>query len=233
MGGQPFKKWRTHCPANAWFRCRWWQRHCSHCRPLTGRCGVVVNSKILATWARKLAPLGEGQKWCAHYYGKHGGKDGWANWEESNCTFPFNDICMLVKGDAELTDHQFETRYLRSCYFRCPCNESIPWELHGIGGSLAEATNFTWNKKCSMIPPTSYALSSPNYPWPSHKVVDIYCCKKYHYPSVPADRRWLYADRGEACNMWEIDPAVRPKADATLCAALIGLVLLYLSKQPS
>jgi len=178
-------------------------------------------------------PLGEGQKWCAHYYGKHGGKDGWANWEESNCTFPFNDICMLVKGDAELTDHQFETRYLRSCYFRCPCNESIPWELHGIGGSLAEATNFTWNKKCSMIPPTSYALSSPNYPWPSHKVVDIYCCKKYHYPSVPADRRWLYADRGEACNMWEIDPAVRPKADATLCAALIGLVLLYLSKQPS
>ena len=169
-------------------------------------------------------------RWCAHYYGTTGGKDGWATWAEANCTFPFNDVCLMIKGNAELTSHQFSTRYLRSCFFRCPCNESIPRELHGIGDSLEGATNFTWNKKCSMAPPTAYALSSPQYPWPFNQEVQIYCCKKYHYPHVPADRRWLYSARGEACNMWEIDPAVRTRADATLIVGLLGLLLVYFSK---
>ena len=167
-------------------------------------------------------PLGAGMDFCKHYYGLHGGKHGWEHsWAESNCTYPFNDVCLMIKGGAELQPHVFETRYLRSCYFRCPCNESIPWELRGIGASFGEATNFTWHKKCNMLPDKAYALSSPAYPWPAQKKVDIYCCKKYHYPNIVADRRWIYQARGEACNIWEIDPAIRTEANIALSAVLM------------
>merc|ERR1712159_89994 len=176
-------------------------------------------------------PVGEGQKWCAHYYGKHGGKDGWANWEESNCTAPFNDVCVMLAGQAEITHHNFEQRYLRSCHFRCPCNESLPWELHGIGESFDTAVNMTWNKRCTMLPPTEYALSSPTYKWPAHKEVSVMCCKKYHYPKITdPDKRFIFTDRGEACNMWIVDSASRTARSTWLSVILIAAVIRYLSQ---
>merc|ERR1711977_461280 len=102
---------------------------------------------------------------CNGYYGQrqHAGGSDWAYTE---CAAPFNQVCIWVDGMAELKKYEFTRSYQRSCHFRCPCNDTIPWEEWAYGdpksprqvwasggksGNYRGVIQIRWEKKCKML----------------------------------------------------------------------------------
>merc|ERR1711998_623232 len=100
---------------------------------------------------------------------------------------------MTVIGNAELSPYVFTRSIQRSCFFRCPCDESIPWQYVQWGSRSWKKTPPTlkykiknkarwmhWEKRCRILPPRAYDLSSNIFPWPKTQTVDIVCAKKHY-----------------------------------------------------
>jgi len=133
------------------------------------------------------------QRRCYHYYGHTATRNG-KEWATTACNDPFDHVCLLIKGEAELEDYVFATSFVRGCHFRCPCPESQPWEQWYKGATdnwmrdpsvnhaldTAGVTNRRWEKKCFMqTPPKAYAITSRAMTFSMHKPIYVRCCKKH------------------------------------------------------
>ena len=112
------------------------------------------------------------QRTCYHYYGHVGPRDG-KEWAQVKCNAPFDKVCIMLKGDAEIAPYVFKDSYVRGCHWRCPCPETQPWEewymADGIGDEewrLQHAVKRHWEKKCFLQhPPREYAVASTALPF--------------------------------------------------------------------
>merc|ERR1711988_582833 len=138
------------------------------------------------------------QRRCYSYYGDQATRSG-KEWATTECNAPFDFVCILLKGEAEITDYNFRMSYVRGCHFTCPCPEEQPWEEwymgprdeslrathHNLAGPLDEpfrygVLNRHWEKSCFLqAPPTSYAVASKVLPFARHKPLEVRCCKKH------------------------------------------------------
>ena len=111
---------------------------------------------------------GLNQRTCKHYYGQIAPKDG-KEWASVNCTAPFDQVCVMLKGEAELRAYYFEMSYVRGCHFRCPCPDSQPWVewYMGVPGNIhGHNIKLRWEKKCTLqTPPQAYTAASDALPF--------------------------------------------------------------------
>lgn len=132
-----------------------------------------------------------------------------------NCTAPFNDVCIHVSGLSEVQHYVYRQAFLRSCFFRCPCPESVPWKYYTWGGRHNPlASHKRWEKRCKILPPPNYALSSSELRWKEGRYVEVVCCKKawnyldgydgWRHPTRPSNGSWGIPDA------W-VGPAGDPK----------------------
>lgn len=125
---------------------------------------------------------GLNQRTCKHYYGQIAPKDG-KEWASVNCTAPFDQVCVMLKGEAELRAYYFEMSYVRGCHFRCPCPDSQPWVewYMGVPGNIhGHNIKLRWEKKCTLqTPPQAYTAASDALPFTKAKKLEVRCCKKH------------------------------------------------------
>jgi len=114
---------------------------------------------------------GLNQRTCYHYYGPEPTRDG-KEWATVKCNAPFDQVCILLKGEAELLPYEFRMSYVRGCHFRCPCPDSQPWVewYKGYPGNDAYRDEHNifrrWEKKCVLeTPPKAYAVASSALPF--------------------------------------------------------------------
>lgn len=115
---------------------------------------------------------GLNQRTCYSYYGPEPTRAG-KEWPQVACKAPFNQVCISIKGEAELEPYKFRMSYVRGCHFRCPCPDAQPWkewymaEKNGDPAyRLRAGVKRHWEKKCFMQhPPKGYAVASAALPF--------------------------------------------------------------------
>jgi len=126
------------------------------------------------------------QRSCYSYFGQTSERDG-KEWASAKCNAPFDQVCMAIKGEAELKPYEFTTSYIRGCHFRCPCPDAQPWvEWYHSDAYGGEEWRFTgsirrhWEKICFLQhPPKGYAVGSNALPFSMAKGLNVRCCKKH------------------------------------------------------
>jgi len=110
---------------------------------------------------------GLAQRSCKHYYGPVPTKSG-KEWANRTCSAPFDQVCIMIKGQAEVEAYKFEMSYVRGCFYRCPCPDSQPW-VEWYMGRPGDPHRIMrrWEKRCILqTPPRGYAIGSDALPFP-------------------------------------------------------------------
>jgi hypothetical protein len=112
---------------------------------------------------------GLSQRTCYHYYGDTPNRAG-KEWATTKCTAPFDQVCVAVKGQAELTPYKFTEAFIRGCHFRCPCPDAQPWvewyQSERRDDRFGYSIKRHWEKICFLqSPPSGYAVSSNTLPF--------------------------------------------------------------------
>lgn len=137
-------------------------------------------------WVGDDPSYGLKQRSCYSYHGHVEGAAG-KTWSKVNCTAPFDNVCIMISGHAEMTDYNFKKSYQRGCHFTCPCPIQQPWvEWSRNHGGLNKQQRFEgavfrhWEKTCELPhPPKNYDLGSTTLTWPQSHPMKIRCCKKH------------------------------------------------------